>query len=156
MSTATWLFAAGPSRGKVRRRRVLGPVGTGPRLEPRSLYKNLGSFPLHRRFGSKRATPERGQMLRRTGVKPLATFTSRGPRRQTAGMEFGAALRYAVRSSPSSLDQLLGLHSLCSLPPAADRSRRLSAPRLGLPALGWASPADLLRSSAPPSILERG
>ncbi len=51
--------------GKVRQRRVLGPVGTGPRLERRSLYKDLRSFPLHRRFGSKRATPERGQMLRR-------------------------------------------------------------------------------------------
>ena len=95
-------------------------------------------------------------MLRRAGVRPLATFTSRGPRRQTAGMEFGAALGYAVRSSPSSLDQLLGLHSGCSLPPAADRSRRLSAPRLGLPALGWASPAHSLRLCAPPSLRERG
>ncbi len=66
VSTATWLVAAGPSRGKVRRRRVLGPVGTGPRLERRSLYKDLGSFPLHRlRVLGGRATPERGQMLRR-------------------------------------------------------------------------------------------
>ena len=68
-------------------------------------------------------------MLRRAGVRPLATVSRHGPRRQTTGMEFGAALGYAVRSSPSSLDQLLGLHSRCSLPLAADEGRRLSAPR---------------------------
>ena len=51
-------------------------------------------------------------------------------------MESGAALGYAVRSSPSSLDQLLGLLARCSLPLAADEGRRLSAPRSGLPALG--------------------
>ena len=91
-------------RRKVRQRRVLGPVGTGPRLEPWSLYKDLGSFPLHRLFGSKWATPERGQMLRRAGVRPLASLSSRGPRRQTAGMGDGATTGVAVRSSPPSFD----------------------------------------------------
>ena len=105
MSTATWLFAAGPSRGKARRRRVLGPVGTGPRLEPRSGYRDLGSFPLHRLCLSAGGRPRRGvRCCAERCARPLATFTSRGPRRQTAGMEFGAALGYAVRSSPSSFD----------------------------------------------------
>ena len=36
----------------------------------------------------------------------------------------------ADRSSPPSLDQLSGLLSRCSLPLAADKSRRLSAPRV--------------------------
>ena len=53
-------------RGEGPAARVFGPVGTGPRLERRSLYKGLGSFPLHRRsLDWKRTTPERGQMLRR-------------------------------------------------------------------------------------------
>ena len=117
-------------RGKVRRRRVLGPVGTGPRLERRSLYKDLGSFPLHRLRLSAGGRPRRGvRCCAERCVRPLATFTSRGPRRQTAGMEFGATTGVAVRSSPPPWIRPLGLLSGCSLPPAADRSRRLSAPR---------------------------
>ncbi len=57
----------------------------------------------------------------------------------------------AVRIAPPSLDQPFGLHARCGLPPAADRSRRLSAPRVGLPALGTASPRPLCPSDISPA-----
>ncbi len=132
--------------------KVFGPVKTGPRLEPRSQRRDLGSFPLHRLFGlPRRSTPERGQMLRRACCKPLASVFQHGTRRQTAGMVGGSAMVVAVRIAPPSLDQPFGLHARCGLPPAADRSRRLSAPRVGLPALGTASPRPLCPSDISPA-----
>ncbi len=130
MSTATWLFAAGPSLGKARRRRVLGPVGTGPRLERRPQRRGRCSFPPHRRFGSKRATPERGQMLRTAVCEtasnrfPAAARVAR-PRAWSSARRLGTP--FGVRRPPWIRPR--GLLSGCSLPPAADRSRRLSAPR---------------------------
>ena len=118
MSTATWLFAAGPSLGKARQCRVLGPVGTGPRLERRSLYKDLCSFPLHRRFGSKRATPERGQMLRRAVCqtasnvfqpRPASPDRGHGVRRDDWGRrsEFASSFDSPVTSSSRAVASLL-------------------------------------------------
>ncbi len=119
MSTATWLFAAGPSRGKVRQRRVLGPVGTGPRLERRSLYKDLRSFPLHRlRVLGGRATPERGQMLRRAVCetasnvyqpRPASPDRGHGVRRDDWGRrsEFASSFDSPVTSSSRAVASLL-------------------------------------------------
>ncbi len=77
----------------------------------------------------KRSTPERGQMLRRACCKPVASVFQHGSRRQTAGMEVGSTTGAAVRIALPSLDQLFELHAHCSLPPAADRRRLMSAPR---------------------------
>ena len=109
--------------------RVFGPVETGPRLErpPRPGLRLLPS-PSPPPFG-RRATPERGQMLRRACRKPLASVFQHGTRRQTACMKVGSTAGAAVRIAPPSLDQLFGLHSRCGLPPAADRRRFMSAPR---------------------------
>ena len=60
----------------------------------------------------------------------------------------------AVRSTPSSLDQLLGLLARCSLPPAADRSRRLSAPR-GSPG-PWLGIVRLKRTMPAGSLCDAG
>ena len=78
-----------------------------------------------------RATPEMGQMLRRAVCqtasnvyqpRPASPDRGHGVRRDDWGTPFG------VRSPPW-IRPRNGLLSGCSLPPAADRSRRLSAPR---------------------------
>ena len=178
MSTAWWFFAAGPSRGRVRQRRVFGPVGTGPRLERRPQRRGRCSFPLGVPSTSAmtlKVRPLRGvNRCAERRVRPLASVFQRGPRRQTAGMEGGSALWCACRSALSSLEGLWGLLACCSLALAADRGRRLSdsrvvsrplarrlsagslcdaglmrrAPGLGLPRFGTALPA-LCRISDP-------
>ncbi len=84
---------------------------------------------------------------------------------QTASFRFPARLASPDRGHGSRLDDwgrrsdcaaflgsaLPGLHSRCSLPPAADRSRFMSAPRTGLPALGTASPRPLCPSDISPA-----
>ena len=118
MSTATWLFAAGPSRRKARRRRVLGPVGTGPRLERRPQRRGRCSFPLHRLFGSKRTTLERGQMLRRAVCetasnvyqpRPASPDRGHGVRRDDWGRrsEFASSFDSPVTSSSRAVASLL-------------------------------------------------
>ncbi len=89
--------------GKARRRRVLGPVGTGPRLERRSLYKDLGSFPLHRLFVSKRTTPERGQMLRRAVCQTASNVYQPRP----ASPDRGHGVRRGARVRRSEFAVLL-------------------------------------------------
>ena len=92
-------FAAGGSVGNSRQHRVFGPVGTGPRLERRSQRWDLGSFPLHRLFASKRAPPERGQMLRRAGVRPLASVFQTRP----ASPDRGHGIRLSIPRALASL-----------------------------------------------------
>ena len=159
------VVAAGGSVGNSRQRRVFGPVGTGPRLELRSQRWDQGSFPLHRLFASKRATPERGQMLRRADVRPLASVVQSRPASPDRGHGRVAASPvspYASRrgrgvcsrSSPSSLDQLFGLLARCSLPLVADESRRLSAPR-GSPG-PWLGIVRLERTMPAGSLCDAG
>ena len=83
-------------------------------------------------------------MLRRADVRPLATVTRHGPRRQTAGMDDGAAMGspFGVRRPPSIRPH--GLLARCSLPLAADEGRRLSAPRAVYRPLAGAYPAKPL------------
>ena len=131
MPAPTRCFVRGCCRALARRVRQLGSPArrNWPRLElrPRPGLRLLPS-PSPPPFDW-RATPERGQMLRRACCKPLASVFQHGTRRQTACMEVGSTAGAAVRIAPPSLDQLIELLAYCSLPPAADRRRCMSAPR---------------------------
>ncbi len=150
-----------------------GPAAQGPRARrnwpsPRALVPVQGPrllpSPSPPPFGG-RATPEKGQMLRRAVCETASNVYQ--PRPASPDRGHGVRRGAWVRRSEfaSSLDQLLGLHSGCSLPPAADRSRRLSAPRaVSRPLAGHPRETPLHlplergeeKSLAPPSILERG
>ena len=91
--------------------RVIGPEFTGPGPELRSLYFDLGSFPLHRLLlYSERTTPERGQMLRRAAcqtasfhiqTRPMSPGHGLGRRRGAWGhrSEYAAFLRFTLAGS---------------------------------------------------------
>ncbi len=115
-----------------------GPAAQGPRARrnwpsPRASVSVLrpqllpSPSPPRSRRG---ATPERGQMLRRAVCEtasnrfPAAARVAR-PRAWSSARRSGTP--FGVRRPPSIRPR--GLLSGCSLPPAADRSRRLSAPR---------------------------
>ncbi len=82
--------------------------------------------------------PGEGSDAAQSGARPLATCSSRCPRRQTVGPEVGSAFGDAVRSMPSSIE-LLSAASRCSLPLVVDKGRRLvehassPGPWLGIP-----------------------
>ena len=93
--------------------RVLGPVGTGPRLSA-GLCTKTGAPSLPIASSSRiRSTPGRGTYSAQDGDRPPAPLSSRCPRRQTVGPETGAAVTTAVRSSPISIE-LLSAASRCS------------------------------------------
>ena len=97
----------------------LGARRNRPSPELGSLYMGLCSFPLHRLcLERSRTTPERGQMLRRTGVRPASfQYQSRhaspdrvlGRRPGAWGhpSEFAAFLRFALTGSSRAVASLL-------------------------------------------------
>ena len=119
--------------------RVFGPVETGPRPErpPRPGLRLLPS-PSPQHF-QPRATPERGQMLRRACRKPLASVFQHGSRRQTAGMEVGSTAGAAVRIAPPSLDQLFPGFTRAVASLLRRTGEGVCRLHAGLPALGNAS-----------------
>ncbi len=111
--------AGSPSPCGSARRSGHGTECTALVLELRSLYFDLGSFPLHRLFlFGKRTTPERGQMLRRAACQTASNlFQTRhaspdrvpGRRRGAWGhrSEYAAFLRFTLAGSSRAVASLL-------------------------------------------------
>ena len=137
--------------------RVMGPAGAGPRLSLGPCTRTSAPS-LSIASSVRRGRPRRGaRCCAERRARPLATCSSRCPRRQTVSMEDGSATGspFGVRRLPSIRPR--GLLSRCSLPLAVDEGRRLveHAPSPG-PWLGIPRSTALRAPSSRPLALREG